>query len=119
MNRKQTIMLALSGAALMAGSQAQAQNVYNNEDLLLDFRNYTDAIASPPIASDNVSIDLGNVNTFVSSVAAMPGGTAVLDTGAGFTATVGNGFSYAGLTSVLGAPSTGNQIGFSAAAADS
>jgi len=106
-------MLAVTGVLLAAGSQAQAQITYNNEDLLLDFRNAT--VTTDP----NVTVDLGNVNSFVSTVAALPGGTAVLDTGSGYTATLSSGFSYSGLTSVLGAPASGNVIGFSAAAADS
>lgn len=105
-------MLAVSGAALVAASQAQAQNTFNNEDLLLNFRNYTTQ------TDPNVTVDLGNINTFISTVAALPGGTAVLDTGSTFTANVTGGFSYTGLSALLGAPSTGNAIGFSAAAAD-
>ena len=101
----------------MRAAQAQAQNTFNNEDLLLDFRN-----ATTPTDND-VTVDLGNVNSFVSAVAGLAGGTVILDNGSGFTATTGaglpTGFSYAGLTSVLGTPSSGNAIGFSAAAADS
>jgi hypothetical protein len=116
MTKKRLIMLPMCGAALVAASQAQAQNTFNNEDLLLNFRNYTTQ------TDPNVTVDLGNVNTFVSTVAALPGGTAVLDSGSGITPTVAAGlptaFSYSGLTGALGAPSTGNVIGFSAAAAD-
>jgi hypothetical protein len=117
MNNKRSIMLAVTGAVLATISQAQAANTYNNLDLLLDFRNYTTQ------TEPNVTVDLGNVNTFVSTVQALPGGTAVLDTGGSFTATVAaglpTGFSYSGLTSVLGgAPSQANAYGFSAAAAD-
>ena len=116
MNKKRTIMLALAGTALAAVSQVQAQNTYNNEDLLLNFRNTT----SP--SGNDVTVDLGNVNSFVSTVAGLTGGTAVLDTGTGFTATTAaglpTGFSYAGLTSAIGYAS-GNGIGFSAAGADS
>jgi len=117
MNKRLSIMLAVSGAALVAASQAQAQ--YNNEDLLLDFR--TVSAGTPTVVSANdVTVDLGNVNSFVQAVAALPTHTAVLDSGTGFTATTGaglpTGFSYSGLTSALG--TTGN-IGFSAAAADS
>jgi hypothetical protein len=112
MYKKQSIVPALAGFLLVAASQAQAQNTYNNEDLLLNFRNYTTQ------TDPNVTVDLGNVNSFVSAVAALPGGTAVLDTGTGYTASFVTGFSYAGLTGELGAPSAGNEIGFSAAAAD-
>jgi PEP-CTERM motif len=112
MYKKQSIMLAVTGILLAAASQASAQNTYNNEDLLLNFRNYTTQ------TDPNVTIDLGNVNSFVSSVQALPGGTAVLDSGTGFTASFSTGFSYADLTGLLGAPSAGNEIGFSAAAAD-
>jgi hypothetical protein len=115
MNKKQSVMLALTGAALVAASQAQAQT-FNNQDLLLDFRN-TAAISSP-----NVTVDEGNVGSFVSAVAALPGSggysTAVLDTGTGFTATTAAGlqagFSYASLASAV----AGSAIGFSAAAED-
>jgi hypothetical protein len=112
MNKKQSIMLAMTGVLLAAASQAQAQNTYNNEDLLLNFRNYSTQ------TDPDVTVDLGNVSTFVNAVAALPGGTAVLDTGTGFTASFSTGFSYAGLTGLLGTPGTGNEIGFSAAAAD-
>jgi hypothetical protein len=112
MKKQPLLMLAVTGVLLAAGSQAQAQITYNNEDLLLNFRNAT-ATTDP-----NVTVDLGNVNSFVSTVAALPGGTAVLDTGSGFTASLPSGFNYSGLTAVLGAPASGNVIGFSAAAAD-
>jgi hypothetical protein len=114
MNKQLSIILAMTGAILLAASQAQAQsNTYNNEDLLLNFRNFSTQ------TDPNVTIDLGNVNSFVTTVAGLPGGTAVLDTGTGFTASLSTGFSYAGLTGLLGAPASGNEIGFSAAAADS
>jgi hypothetical protein len=112
MNKKQLSMLVTTGVILAAVSGAQAQNTYNNLDLLLDFRNFSSQ------SDPNITVDLGEVDTFVSTVAGLPGGTAVLDTGSGFTATFSTGFSYAGLTSLLGAPASGNSIGFSAAAAD-
>jgi hypothetical protein len=114
MNKKQKIMLAMSGVLLVTASRTQAQNTYNNLDLLLDFRNY-----STP-TDPNVTVDLGNVNSFVYAVAnaGLPGNTAILDTGSGYTASFSTGFSYAGLSGLLGTPSSGNQIGFSAAAAD-
>ncbi len=104
-------MLAMVGAALVAASPARAQNTYNNLDLLLNFRNVT-----TPGDSD-VTVDVGNVTSFVSAVTAN-GGTAILDSGNGYSASFSTGFSYAGLTDVLGAPSVDNVIGFSAAAAD-
>jgi hypothetical protein len=112
MNIKQSIMIAMAGTSLLAASPAQAQNTFNNEDLLLNFRNVT--TPSDP----NVTIDLGNVSTFLSAVAG-GGGRAVLDSGGGYTATVSGGFAYSGLTDLFGAPSADNVIGFSAAAADS
>lgn len=112
MTNKQSIMLAMVGAAFVAASPARAQNTYNNLDLLLSFRNVT-----TPTDPD-VTIDVGNVTAFVSAVTAN-GGAAILNTGNGYTASFSSGFSYAGLAEVLGAPSANNVIGFSAAAADS
>jgi hypothetical protein len=114
MNKRKTIMLALTGAALATVSSAQAQlATYTDDDLLLNFRN-----ATTPTDSD-VVVDLGNINTFVSTVAGL-GGTAVLDSVSGVTPTPGYTptFTASGLLGVLGAPSTGNAIGFSAAASD-
>jgi hypothetical protein len=113
MKKNQTIMLALAGAMFVVAPRTFAQITYNNEDLLLNFRSIT--TQSDP----NVTVDLGNVNTFVSTVAALPGGTAVLDSGTGFTASLSTGFSYAGLTGAVGTPASGNVVGFSAEAADS
>ena len=118
MTKQHLTMLAMIGAVLAAVSQAQAQT-FNNQDLLLDFRSYS--TQSDP----DVTVDLGSVSAFVSTVASLPGGTAVLDTGSGFTATsaagLPSGFSWSGLTSAVGAPSSTapvNAIGFSAAAED-
>lgn len=100
--------MALAGAALVVGSQAQAQqSAYANQDLLLNFRNINSQ--TPP----NVEIDLGNVNTFLASVA--PGTTVNLDSGAASP----SGLSAAQLLGAVGTPASGNPIGFSANAADS
>ena len=68
-----------------------------------------------------MTVDEGNVGSFVSAVAALPVrtvSTAVLDTGTGFTATTAAGlqagFSYASLASAVAR----SAIGFSAAAED-
>jgi hypothetical protein len=112
MTKQKSFILAMAGAALVAASHAQAQVAqYSDDDLLLNFRNTSSA--TPP----NVVVDLGNVNTFVSTVAALPGGTAVLDV-AGATPGYANQFSAAQLTSTLGAASANNVIGFSAGAED-
>jgi len=99
MNKKQTIMLALTGAALMAASQAQAsQAAYQDGDLLLNYRDIT--TTTPP----NVAVDEGNINTFLSSV---PAGT---------TETL---FSGTTLSSALTGAGAGDSIGFSAGAGTS
>ncbi len=110
-------MLALTGAALATVSTARAQlTAYNQDDLLLNFRN-----ATSPSLDPDVLVDLGNVNTFVASIAALPGGTAVLDSVGGVTPTPGyaSTFSASGLQStVLAGAASGSGIGFSAAGSD-
>jgi hypothetical protein len=114
MTNKRSFMLAMSGAALVVAFQAQAQQTsYSDEDLLLNFRSINSA--SPP----NVTVDLGNVNTFLASVVSA-GGMAVLDTVGGVTPTPGFTdvqFSAAALLPAIGTPSTTLPIGFSAGAA--
>jgi hypothetical protein len=108
MNKKQSIMLAVTGVLLAAASQAQAQlnPVYANGDLLLNFRN-----ATPGSTDPNVVVDLGLATTFAGLT-----GTTVLNTVAnnGYTPL----FSESQLTTTLGAPGSGNPIGFSAAGAN-
>ena len=108
MNKKQTMMVALAGAALMAASQVQAQLTgYNDEDLMLLFRN------SSTTTGNDAVVDLGKSSSFISQVTG-DGGSVVLDTGTGFTATAGfNSFTSAGLVSAVGSI---NQIGMSAVA---
>jgi hypothetical protein len=60
MTKKQTIMLAMAGAAILAGAKAQAQFSYSSGDLLLDFRPTSTSSPNP-----DLTIDLGNVSTFV------------------------------------------------------
>jgi hypothetical protein len=113
MTTKQTLMLAMTGAALVAGSQAQAQSF--NDELFLDFRDVSHT------ADDNATIDLGNVNTFVSTLAALPGATAALDTVGGVNLTPGYTATFAntaliGSGSLYGTPASNNKIGFSAGA---
>ena len=93
------MMLALTGVALAAASQAQAQMTYNNEDLLLDFRT--------PAATGNVNVtvDLGQVSLY----SGLNGNTIVLDSGAGAS------FTSAEVTGAFGSL---NGVGFTAAAVD-
>jgi hypothetical protein len=67
MTKKQTLGLAAAVAALLAGSQAQAQFTFANGDLLLNFRDVSST------GDADVTVDVGNVNTFVSTIAALPG----------------------------------------------
>jgi len=115
MTKKQTLGLAAAVAALLAGSQAKAQFTYASDDLLLNFRDVT----SPTDA--DVTVDVGNVNTFVSTIAALPGGAAVLDTVSGVTPTAGytatfSGDAITGASGVFGPASAGNVVGFTAVA---
>ncbi len=110
MNKKQTMLAVLTGVALVAASQAQAQlTTFNDNDLLLNFRNsHTDA-------GNDVEVDLGQVSSFLTTVAALPGQTAVLDSGTGITGTAGYAaqFTVSSLTTAVGPVS---QVGMSAAA---
>jgi hypothetical protein len=110
MTRKQTIVLAVAGVALLAVSRAQAGFTWSDGDLLVDYRDVT--TTSDP----DVTIDLGNVNTFVSTITGLSGGTAVLDTVSGVTPTTGYTATYAwsDVTGLLGTPASGNLIGFTA-----
>jgi hypothetical protein len=103
MNKKQTLV-TVAGAALLAGSQAQAQFNYANGDLVLNFRD-----PSNPTTVADVSINLGSISTFSALT-----GTTVLDNG------VNNGytpvFTEAELASAFSGSTT---IGFSAAATTS
>jgi PEP-CTERM motif len=116
--------MAMSGAALVVASQAQAQFNYLNGDLVLSFRDSVDYASVP-----DVSVNLGSISAFAGLT-----GTTVLDvTGAtpGYTAL----FTAAELQSVFnttaypftpanpttGAPSSGysGTVGFTAAATTS
>ena len=103
MNKRQTLM-TLAGAALLAGTQAQAQFNYANGDLILNFRD-----PSNPTTVADVSINLGPISTFSGLT-----GTTVLDSG------VNNGytpvFTEAELASAFSGSTT---IGFTAAATTS
>jgi hypothetical protein len=103
MNKKQTLVV-MAGAALLAGSQAQAQFNYANGDLILNFRD-----PSNPTTVADVSINLGPISTFSALT-----GTTVLDTVAnnGYTPV----FTEAELASAFSGSTT---IGFSAAATTS
>jgi hypothetical protein len=115
MNKNKLIMLALVGAGLVAASQAHAQSDmnYNDNDLLLNFRN------SSTGAGSDAEIDLGNVNTFVSTVAGLPGEFAVLDSGTGYTTPTAGytpTFTGAGVIGAVSSTSDATSIGFSASA---
>jgi hypothetical protein len=107
MNKKQTIMLAVAGAALLAASQAQAQlsPAYSQGNLLLDFRNTTTTTPA------DVTVDLGSISTFMDLT-----GTTVLDAVSGVTPTPGYTtlFTATELTSIYSTTLTG--IGFTAVA---
>ena len=115
MIRKHSTLLALTGFALMAVGQVHAQNTsFVGGDLLLDFRNISTT------SDADVTVDLGNASAFVSTVY-QNGGTAVLDSGSGYSASsflAAPGFSGTALENLLGTPASGNQLGFSAAASD-
>jgi len=116
MTKQKTFMLAMAGAALVLASQAHAgQAAYADQDLLLNFRGINSSSGSPVQSSSDVVVDLGNVTSFVNAVAALPGGTAVLDE-PGVTAGYTDQFTAAQLTSALGAASANNVIGFSGGA---
>jgi hypothetical protein len=104
MNKKQSMMIAMAGAVLVAASQAQAQINYQNEDLLLNFRNTANTGAA------DVSVDLGPISTFLART-----GTTVLNNGAssGYTPL----FTEANLLDAFGG-SLAN-VGFTAVAVDS
>jgi len=105
MIKKQSLMLALAGASLLLASPARAQFVYNNEDVLLDFRNTT--VSSDP----DLTVDLGSINAFAALT-----GTTVLDTVSGVTPTPGytTDFSATQVTGAVGS----STVGFSAVAAN-
>jgi hypothetical protein len=116
MTKKQTLLLAVAGASLLAGTQAQA--AFANLDLLLNLRNITDNATGNTIAT--VTVDLGNVNTFVSTVSGL-GGFAVLNSGTTavsggtYTATyTGATFSGDSVTALLGQSGANNQVGLTA-----
>ena len=100
MNKKQTIMLAVAGAALAVASQAQAQFGYSADDLLLNFR-LTSSTYFP--AGNDLEVNMGAI----SGIAALPAGT---------TETVLQGGASGTLQTTFGATLT--HLGFSAAGAD-
>lgn len=114
MMKKQTVGLVIA-AALFAGSQAQAQFTYASDDLLLNFRDVS-ATTDP-----DVTVDVGNVTTFVNTITALPGGTAVLDTVTGVTPTSGytatfSGDAIMGTSGLYGQAASGNIVGLTAVA---
>jgi hypothetical protein len=94
MNKKQSIMLAMTAALLASGSQAHAQLNYSADDLLLNFRD-TDTISG-----NDLEVNLGLISTF----AAFQGTEIVAPAGL--------------VTGAFGAPSASVPIGLSAFAAD-
>jgi hypothetical protein len=111
MTKKRSIILAMSGAALVVASQAQAQFNYVNGDLLLNFRDPNNIGTVP-----DVSVNLGSISAFSALT-----GTTVLDVAGatpGYTAL----FSAAELQSVYNTtanPSYSGSLGFTAAATTS
>jgi hypothetical protein len=118
MNKKQTLMVAMTGAALLAACHAQALGsnlIYNDGDLLINFRESVDD------AGKDATVDLGNINSFLSAVKALPGQTAVLDPAPGYGTFYTPQFSGSNLVSLVGnsvgdSDGTADNIGFSAAA---
>jgi hypothetical protein len=103
MNKNRSIMLAISGVALAAAFQAQAQFNYLDGDLLLNFRD-----PSNPTTVSDVSVNLGPVATFAGLT-----GTTVLNNG------VNNGYTPVFTESeLLSAFSGSTSVGFTAAAAN-
>jgi hypothetical protein len=95
--KKQTLMAAMAGAALLTTLQAQAQITYNNGDLLLNFRNTTIAPGTGP----DVVVDLGTIANF-------SGLTGVTDLGNGSLYNAGD------LVTAFGSGNMAN-VGFSVA----
>jgi hypothetical protein len=99
--KKQTLMVILTGAALVAASQVQAQvTPYSVGDLLLNFRDTSSTTPS------DVTVDIGNYSTFLSGLT--QGETVDLVGSSGV-------ISSSQLTGIVGTPSSTAQIGFSAA----
>jgi hypothetical protein len=123
MKNKHTFRIAAAGVALLAAVQGHASTpsnlVYHDNDLLLNFRDSVDNDGA------DATFDVGNVNTFVSTVYGLSGHTAVLDSGSGY-ATSGYPVQFSGATlindvsqSIQGSgDGTADDIGFSAAAED-
>jgi hypothetical protein len=105
MNKKQSIMLALAGAALAVVSQAQAQpsTTYAADDLLL---NYRDTFATGPVSGSDMEINAGPI----SAIAALPMGTTITLASASLSPFTSGGALHSAVVN-------GN-LGFSAAAAD-
>lgn len=114
----------MAGAALVLASQAQAQTTYADQDLLLNFRNYSISGTTLHLGNNNVAVDMGTTANLVAetiangtptTVGGINGATLDLDEGNqnGYTAV----FAASGLTTELGAPTSGasgNKVGFSA-----
>jgi hypothetical protein len=104
MNKKQTLMAALAGAALLMTLQARAQISYNTGDLLLNFRNVNDS-GDGTVNGPEVVVDLGPASTFA-------GLTGVTD----LDPNTGTGkFTASSLQTAFAANGLAN-VGFSAAA---
>jgi hypothetical protein len=103
MHKRQSLMFALAGIALMAASQAQAQFNYSDGDLLLNFRD-----PSSPTTVADVTVNLGPITTFSTLT-----GTTILNNGAN------NGYTPLFTASELAAAfSSSTTVGFTAAAAN-
>jgi hypothetical protein len=109
MTKRKSIALAIAGATVIAPGLVRAQTPYADQDLLLSFRSINSQ--SPP----DVTVDLGNINTFLAA-AGTAGGTLVLDI-PGATHGYTDQFNTNDIISNLGDPSADNPIGMSAGAA--
>jgi hypothetical protein len=107
MNKQKSIMIAVAGATVLAVSQGQAQINYNGDDLLLNFRDNAHVLNSGgtavAISGNDLEVDLGNINTFLSTAPAGASETVV---------------SSGLVTGAFAAPSSTAPIGMSASAGD-
>ena len=99
-------MIAMFGAVLVAASQAQAQITYQNEDLLLNFRNTADT------GWQDVTVDLGQISAFSALT-----GVTVLDASNGTNNSYTPLFTESELITAFGATLLTN-VGFTAVAVD-
>jgi hypothetical protein len=102
--RQKTKLLTLItvGAAVLGAAEARAQVTFTDQDLLLNFRQQ---VGSTPSTFD-VTVDLGNVNTFLNTYAQPGSGTTDLNAlglfnPAWLTSSTGNNAGYGNLNNVF------------------